>query len=199
MISVPIVILLLSIPAVLTYSTHAIARILDPSLPNYLTIIYAYLPFTLATNLARPELCVGSPSAIAEAGQILPVLARSLGYSGASLPTLTWSPDVAAFIQGAILLSSLVFTPDPTHSSGLRRITRRPSLRNIPHLLLLLGFTVLCFSASGLRTAETTSQSTLLLAPFICYESPAFIKIALCCHPSQLPLFRRIPRPGRGG
>lgn len=135
LISVPIVILLLSIPAVLTYSTHAIARILDPSLPNYLTIIYAYLPFTLAANLAHYI-----PSAITEAGQILPVLARSLGYSGAGLPTLTWSPDVAAFLQGVILLSSLVFTP-----YLLRRITHHSSLSNLPYILLLIGMTFGCF------------------------------------------------------
>ncbi|HEY9835023.1 MAG TPA: cyclic nucleotide-binding domain-containing protein, partial [Stenomitos sp.] len=45
--SLPIALALLSIPAVLTYVTHAIARWLDPEQPDYLTIIYAYLPFAL--------------------------------------------------------------------------------------------------------------------------------------------------------
>lgn len=35
-----------------------------------------------------------------EAGKILPVLARTLGFSGVGLPILTWSADVAAFMQG---------------------------------------------------------------------------------------------------
>jgi polyferredoxin/CRP-like cAMP-binding protein len=135
LISLPISILLLSIPAVLTYLTHAIARLFDGSLPSYQTVIYAYLPFTLAANLAHYI-----PAAITEAGEILPVLARSLGDSGAGLPTLTWSPDVAAFLQGVTLLSALVFSPYP-----LMRITQRSWLSNLPHLLLLLGFTVLCF------------------------------------------------------
>ncbi|WP_416668665.1 sigma 54-interacting transcriptional regulator [Egbenema bharatensis] len=50
-VSVPIALMLLSIPAVLTYFTHAIARLLDPAQPNYLKVIYAYLPFALAANL----------------------------------------------------------------------------------------------------------------------------------------------------
>lgn len=135
LISLPISILLLSIPAVLTYLTHAIARLFDRTLPNYQRIIYAYLPFTLAANLAHYI-----PAAITEAGEILPVLGRSLGDSGAGFPTLTWSPDVAAFLQGVTLLSALVFSPYP-----LMRITQSPWLSNLPHLLLLLGFTVLCF------------------------------------------------------
>jgi transcriptional regulator with AAA-type ATPase domain len=141
--SLPIVLALLSIPAILTYITHAIARFCDRQQPDYLTIIYAYLPFVLAANLAHYV-----PAVITEAGQILPVLARSLGYSGAGLPTLTWSLDVAQFLQGVTLLSAMVFSPYP-----LLRITKRGDAEtaaqrlfsNLPHLLLMAGLTILLF------------------------------------------------------
>ena len=141
--SVPIALALLSIPAILTYITHAIARFFDPQQPDYLTVIYAYLPFVLAANLAHYV-----PAAIMEAGQILPVFARSLGYSGVGLPTLTWSLDVAQFLQGVTLLSVMVFSPYP-----LLRITKggeevpisRAILSNLPHLLLMAGLTIFLF------------------------------------------------------
>ena len=127
--------LLLGIPAVLTVLTHAIARLFDRELPDYLTVVYAYLPFTLAANLAHYI-----PAAIIEAGQILPVIARTFGYSGTGLPTLTWSPDVAAFLQGITLLSALVFSPYP-----LLRITQRPFVSTLPYVTLMAGLTVLFF------------------------------------------------------
>lgn len=133
--STPLALALLSLPAVLTYAAHALTRRLDPAQPPYLTVIYAYLPFTLAANLAHYI-----PAAMTEAGQILPVLARTLGYSGAGLPTLTWSTDVAQFLQGVTLLSALAFSPYP-----LLRITQRPLHHNLPHLLLLLGLTGFLF------------------------------------------------------
>jgi len=133
--SAPIALALLSIPAGLTYATHAIARLLDSKQPNYLTVIYAYLPLTLAANLAHYI-----PAAIMEAGQILPVLARTLGLSGSGLPTLAWSADVAQFLQGVTLLSALIFSPYP-----LLRITQRSVWKNAPHLLLMLGLTIFCF------------------------------------------------------
>ncbi|NJM65711.1 MAG: cyclic nucleotide-binding domain-containing protein [Acaryochloris sp. RU_4_1] len=127
--------LLLSIPAILTVLTHAIARWFDRELPGYLTVVYAYLPFTLAANLAHYI-----PAAVTEAGQILPVIARTFGYSGQSLPTLTWSPDVAAFLQGITLLSALLFSVYP-----LLRITQRPWISALPHLMLMSGLTYICF------------------------------------------------------
>ncbi|MBE9227364.1 sigma 54-interacting transcriptional regulator [Phormidium sp. LEGE 05292] len=135
LISIPVVILLLSIPTILTYFTHAIARWQDPEMPDYLTVIYAYLPFTLAANLAYYI-----PSGITEAGKVLPVFARTLGYSGVGLPTLTWSADVAAFLQGVTLLSALVFSIYP-----LLRITQRPWLSNLPHFCLLIALVATCF------------------------------------------------------
>jgi hypothetical protein len=133
--SAPIALALLSIPAVLTYLTQAIARLLDPKQPTYLTVIYAYLPFTLAANLAHYI-----PAAVTEAGQILPVLAQTLGFSGAGLPTLTWSADVAAFLQGVTLLSALIFSVYP-----LLRITKRSGLSNLPHWFLMVGLTIFFF------------------------------------------------------
>jgi len=130
-----IALLLLSLPALLTYTVHGITRLLDPEQPPYLTVVYAYLPFALAMNLAHYI-----PAAIGEAGQVLVILARTLGYSGAGLPTLTWSPDVASFLQGVTLLSALAFSPYP-----LLRITQRSWLSNLPHLLFMIGLTVLGF------------------------------------------------------
>lgn len=127
--------LLLSIPAVVTGLTHGISRLCDPALPDYKAVIYAYLPLTLAANLAHYI-----PAAVTEAGQILPVIAKTFGYSGAGLPTLTWSLDVATFLQEVTLLSALVFSIYP-----LLRITQRPLLSNLLHLMLIFGLTVLCF------------------------------------------------------
>ncbi len=135
LIGMPIVAIFLSIPAGLTYGVHAIARLLDRQMPNYLTVVYAYLPLTLAANLAHYL-----PAAITEAGKILPVIARTLGFSGQGLPTLTWSPDVAAFLQGVVLLSGIAFSIYP-----LLRITKRSLLGNAPHLLLMVSLVILYF------------------------------------------------------
>ncbi|WP_416668668.1 hypothetical protein [Egbenema bharatensis] len=75
-----------------------------------------------------------------EAGEILPVLAQTIGWRGAGLPTLTWSLDVAQFLQGVTLLSALAFSPYP-----LLRITKRSFCHNLPHLFLMLGFTAFLF------------------------------------------------------
>ena len=120
---------------IITYFTHQITRIIDPEIPDYLTVIYAYLPMTLAANLAYYI-----PSAITEAGKILPVIARTFGYTGAALPTLTWSMDVANFLQGVTLLSILIFSIYP-----LVKITKLPLLSNAPHILLMFGFVVVFF------------------------------------------------------
>jgi transcriptional regulator with AAA-type ATPase domain/NAD-dependent dihydropyrimidine dehydrogenase PreA subunit len=133
--AIPVVTILLSIPFIATYFTHQIARIIDNKMPDYLTVIYAYLPMTLGANLAYYI-----PSAITEAGKILPVFARSFGYSGAGLPTLTWSMDVAAFLQGVTLLSILIFSIYP-----LVKITKRPLLSNLPHIFLMIGFILVFF------------------------------------------------------
>lgn len=133
--SIPVVCGLLTAPAVLTYLAHRLAYWLDREMPPYLIVVYAYLPLTLAANLAHYI-----PAAITEAGQILPVMARTLGYSGEGLPTLTWSTDVAAFLQGVTLLSGWLFSVYP-----LLRTTRRPWFSNLPQLGLMAALTILCF------------------------------------------------------
>lgn len=134
-IGLPVVTVLLGAPALLTYAVHALARWLDRDMPDYLTTVYAYLPFTLAANLAHYI-----PAAITEAGQILPVMARTFGFSGQGLPILTWSPDVAAFLQGVTLLSGLLLSVYP-----LLRTTQRPLAQNLPHLILMVGLTIFFF------------------------------------------------------
>jgi hypothetical protein len=72
-----------------------------------------------------------------EAGQILPVIARTFGFSGDNLITLTWSLDVAQFTQELTLISFLGFSLFP-----LLKITRRPLAKNIPHIILMGAFVV---------------------------------------------------------
>ncbi|PSN14019.1 RNA polymerase subunit sigma-54 [filamentous cyanobacterium CCP5] len=131
----PVVVGLLAVPTLLTYGAHQVARLGDREMPGYLTTVYAYLPLTLAANLAHYI-----PAAMTEAGQILPVIARTFGFSGQGLPTLTWSMDVAMFLQGVTLLSGVLFSVYP-----LLRTTHRPWVSNLPHLLLMVGLTVMFF------------------------------------------------------
>ena len=68
-------------------------------MPDYLTVVYAYLPMTLAANLAYYL-----PAMITESGKILPVFAQNLGYTDIFLPSLSWDVHVATFLQGVTLL-----------------------------------------------------------------------------------------------
>jgi len=133
--ALPVVALLLSIPWGLTYGVHAIARLFDREMPPYLVTIYAYLPMTLGVNLAYYI-----PAAMTEAGQLLPVTARTFGFSGEGWPVLTWSSDVAVFLQGLALLGAITFSLYP-----LLKITQRPFWSNLPHLLLMAGFVAIFF------------------------------------------------------
>ncbi|MGK7898724.1 MAG: 4Fe-4S binding protein [Xenococcus sp. (in: cyanobacteria)] len=133
--AVPVITLLLSIPFLITYLIHQLVRQFDGEMPGYLTVIYAYLPMILGLNLAYYI-----PAAITEAGNILPVVGRTFGYSGAGLPWLTWSVDVADFLQGFTLLSAIAFSIHP-----LLKISQRPFLSNLPHLLMIVGFAAVFF------------------------------------------------------
>jgi polyferredoxin/CRP-like cAMP-binding protein len=135
LLALPVVTALLAIPAVMIGATHAIARWSDREQPGFVEVAYAYLPLALAANLADYL-----PAGLMEAGQILPVIARTLGGTGAGLPTLTWSMDVADFLQGVTLLLAIGCSIYP-----LQRITQRPWWRNWPHWLLLFGFVVILF------------------------------------------------------
>ncbi|MEB3356757.1 MAG: sigma 54-interacting transcriptional regulator [Synechococcales bacterium] len=157
-IALPVVTGLLSLPALIAYGIHRIARRLDADLPPFSTTAYIFLPFTLAANLAHYI-----PSAITEAGDVLPVLGRSLnslvnslvnslgipssdvlaaafGPAAIHLPSLTWSAEVATFLQGVTLLSALAFSFYP-----LRRITRRSWRSTLPYSLCLVALTVFLF------------------------------------------------------
>jgi hypothetical protein len=143
LVSLPVVSLLLSLPFVFTYSVQQLTRLWmrlvfpigQQEFPNYLKVVYAYLPLTLGANLAYYI-----PTAITESGTLLPTLARSLGFSGNLLPTLTWSLDVANFLQGAVLLWSFAFSV-----YILFAITKRLLKSNLPHILLMLGLTAVFF------------------------------------------------------
>lgn len=130
LLGVPVAIVLLSLPGIFTYLTHRLSRWLDGEMPDYLTVVYAYLPMTLAANLAYYL-----PAMITESGKILPVFAQNLGYTNISLPSLTWTVDVAAFLQGVTLLGIV-----PVSIFALFRISKRPLFRNLPHIGLLMGF-----------------------------------------------------------
>jgi len=130
-IGVPIALGLLGIPGVAIFGLHQISRLLDRQMPDFVTVVYAYLPLTLAANLTHYI-----TAAMTDAGRILPVTARTFGFSEAGLPTLTWSMDVATFLQGVTLLSVLAFSVYP-----LLRITRRPLWSNLPHLVGIFGLT----------------------------------------------------------
>lgn len=131
---IPVVILLLSAPALFIGLVHGLSYQIDPQMPRFLTLTYAYLPLTLATNLAHYI-----PAAVTEAGQILPVTARTLGFHDLNLPTLTASADVAAFLQGTALLAGLLFSLYP-----LLRISQRPWLSNLPHVFAMAMLTLVC-------------------------------------------------------
>jgi ferredoxin len=133
--ALPVATILLIIPFCLTYLAHKTSKLFDPKMPSYLTMVYAYLPMTLAANLTYYL-----PSALTEAGEILPVIARGFGLSGEGLPTLTWSLDVAQFLQGSTLLSILVFSIFP-----LIKISKRPWLSNLPHFILMTGVVIIFF------------------------------------------------------
>lgn len=131
--AVPLISLLLTIPFVATYLTHRLTKQIDKEMPNYLTVIYAYLPMTLGFNLVYYISGV-----ITEAGNILPVMARTFGLSGASLPSLTWNLEVATFLQEITLVLILLLSIYP-----LVKITKRPFIRLLPHLLLMVGFNLI--------------------------------------------------------
>ncbi len=136
LISVPVVAILLTIPLVATYLTHKLTRLFDPQFPDYLTVIYAYLPMTLGINLAYYI-----PAAITEAGDIFPMILQGFGLSCTNLPTMTWSLDVAIFLQGVTLLSTLLLSFFP-----LMKITQRPLNHNLPHIGLMSGFILVFFN-----------------------------------------------------
>lgn len=132
-ISLVVVTILLAFPAVLTYVAHRLAKLFNPDLPSYLQLVYVYLPLTLAANLAYYV-----PAMITEAGEFLPVLAQTFGYSGQGLPTVTWSRDVATFLQEVVLILAVVFSIYP-----LLKISGGSLKKVIPQILVIVGLVIL--------------------------------------------------------
>ena len=127
----PLAIALLSLPGLGIYLTHRFSRWLDPQLPDFVTMAYVYLPMTLAANFAYYV-----PSLITESGQIFPLLAHHLGLSSLTIPHLTWSMEVATFLQGSTLLSIV-----PLSIFVLMKVSQRSLWRNLPHLSFMISLT----------------------------------------------------------
>jgi polyferredoxin len=130
--AIPLAILFLSIPFILTYSVHKIASLLSDKVEDYKKVIYAYLYMTLSVTVAYHF-----PSAVTEAGYVLPVFARTFGYNGVSLPILAWSEEVATFLQDSVLIVGLL-----TSIYFLFKITKTNFLKHYPHLFLMISFTL---------------------------------------------------------
>jgi transcriptional regulator with AAA-type ATPase domain/NAD-dependent dihydropyrimidine dehydrogenase PreA subunit len=72
---------------------------------SFVELAYGYLPLVLGGNLAH-YLRLG----LSEGGRILPVTLATFGLNGEQLPVLVAHPAVIAFLQGAILLTSVLLT-----------------------------------------------------------------------------------------
>lgn len=71
----------------------------------FIELAYGYLPLALGANLAHYLYLF-----LQEAGRILPVTWATLGMDGASLPILIAHPAVIAFLQGIVLIFSVLST-----------------------------------------------------------------------------------------
>jgi len=129
--AIPCAILFLSVPFLLTFSIHQIAKLVHHQIMSYEKVIYAYLLMTLAVNLAYHL-----PFAVTEAGSVFQVIANTFGYNNFTIPSITWSLDVANFLQDSVLLTGLIGS-----IYFLYKITQNNFLSSAPHLLLMVGFT----------------------------------------------------------
>ena len=120
--------LVLLFPALMVYAADVVMRQLcnllvsDLRPPNeFLQLSYSYLPLTWLASLAH-YLQLG----LVEAGQVLPTAARTGAYFGSQLgleslsrwmmdlekqlPSVSFSPDVVAFLQGIVLILAAGFS-----------------------------------------------------------------------------------------
>jgi hypothetical protein len=100
-----------------------------PTMPEFVTLAYGYLPLVWAANLAH-YLRLG----LLEGGRIIPVSLATFGVSGANLPVWVAHPAVVAFLQGSTLLLGMALSVWLTQN-----IARKP----LSTLLLYHGCTVL--------------------------------------------------------
>jgi transcriptional regulator with AAA-type ATPase domain/NAD-dependent dihydropyrimidine dehydrogenase PreA subunit len=100
---------------------------------SFIELAYGYLPLVLGGTLAH-YLRLG----LTEAGQIIPVTFDTFGLGHAGLPTLIAHPAVIAFLQGSVLIASLLVTWIVTQKIG-----RQSLLQLWPQQIGSLGLTVL--------------------------------------------------------
>ncbi len=100
-------ILVLTIPALIPLLAYGLIWLFKgPLKPRSFTeLAYGYLPLVLGGNLAH-YLQLG----LTEAGKILPVSLATFGLDGAGLPVWVADPAVVEFLQGTILIVSVLLT-----------------------------------------------------------------------------------------
>jgi transcriptional regulator with AAA-type ATPase domain/NAD-dependent dihydropyrimidine dehydrogenase PreA subunit len=100
---------------------------------SFIELAYGYLPLVLGGTLAH-YLRLG----LTEAGQIIPVTFATFSLGHAGLPTLIAHPAVIAFLQGSVLIVSLLVTWIVTQKIG-----RQSLVQLWPQQIGSLGLTVL--------------------------------------------------------
>ena len=96
-----------------------------PKPRKFVELAYGYLPLVLGGNLAH-FLRLG----LGEAGRIGPVTLATFGLSGDGIPVLVAHPAVTAFLQGTVLLTSVLLTVILT-----QKIARQPLKLLLPQHL----------------------------------------------------------------
>lgn len=127
----------LAIAALLPLVGHGLLNLLSPGKHrSFVELAYGYLPLVLGLTFAH-YLRLG----LGEAGQILPVAGATFGYSGTALPVLIAHPAVVAFLQGSVILGSILLTWVITQKIG------RQSFRQLlPQHVTALGLGMMGWS-----------------------------------------------------
>ncbi len=117
----------LTLPAIVPFAAYGLIRLFQQSLKPrpFVELAYGYLPLVLGGSLAH-YLRLG----LGEAGRILPVAWATFGYSGEGLPVLVAHPAVIAFLQGTMLIGSVLLTMILT-----QKIARQPLRLLLPQHL----------------------------------------------------------------
>ncbi len=97
----------------------------NPKPRKFVELAYGYLPLVLGGNLAH-FLRLG----LGEAGRIVPVTLATFGLGGDGMPVLVAHPAVTAFLQGTVLLTSVLLTVILT-----QKIARQPLKLLLPQHL----------------------------------------------------------------
>ncbi|OUL19341.1 sigma 54-interacting transcriptional regulator [Nostoc sp. 106C] len=99
--------LALLIPVAIPFAAYGLMQLLNfgRKPKAFIELAYGYLPLVLGANLAH-YLRLG----LGEGGRILPVAFATFGLHGEQLPVLVAHPAVIAFLQGSILIFSVLLT-----------------------------------------------------------------------------------------